>query len=297
MARSNTTLVETAQPVVSPFGILSPAVTVVEDTSEYPEWSSGYTYETPDAQTSVANTTVLGTGNTESSVFDVTNPAAAPFRWYYPFGVRSKTLSSTFGTTPEKIEETAVKALEIVTQKSIEREFWEGAIAKLLTSGNDNRYLAQSGAVDVTPTQGTPVKVHYGLALLEEALGNATLGSAGTIHGPISTTSALKRALHVDTVDGEKVLVTPNGNTMVSGSGYTRVGPSGSAAPAGQAWMFATGPVTVKLSKVFVNPDKVYQSIDTSQNSIAYYGERYAGVTWSTTNLYAVLVDLTADYA
>jgi hypothetical protein len=289
-------LVETTQPVVSPFGILSPAVTVTEDHGQNPEWISGYQYETPDAQTSAANTTVLGTTN-EQSVVDVTNPASAAFRIYYPFGIRTKTLSSTFGTTPDVIRETAKNALDVVTQKSIEREFWEGAIAQLLTSPNDNRYLAQSGAADVTPTPGTAVKPHYGLALLEEALGNATIGSAGTIHGPITTSSALKRALHVDTTDGKKTLVTPNGNTFVSGAGYTRKGPSGANAPANQAWMYATGPVTVYLSDIFIVPEKISQAVDTSQNNIAYYGERYAGVTWSTTNLYAVLVDLTADYA
>lgn len=295
MARSLTTLVETTQPFVSPFGILSPAVTLVEDSSDNPEWISGYMYETPDGQTSAANTTVLGSTQ-EESINDVNDPADPAYRWYYPFGIRTETLSSTFGTTPDKIEQTAKDALDIVTQKSIEREFWEGAIAKLLTD-HDNRYLAQSGAVDVTPTAGSAVKVRYGLALLEEALGNATIGSAGVLHAPISVASALKHGVHVDSVGGEKRLITPNGNTMVSGAGYTRLGPSGVAAPANQAWIFATGPVTVKLSKIFINPEKTFQAIDTAQNSIAYYGERYAGVTWSTTNLYAVLVDLTADYA
>lgn len=295
MARSDTTLVQTTPPLVSPFGILSPAVTLVEDDSDYPSWISGYQYETPDGQTSAANTTVIGT-TVEESITDVNNPKSFAYRWYYPFGIRTATISTTFGTNPDLIKATTMKALALVTQKSIEREFWEGAIAKTLTD-NDNRYLAQSGAVDVTPTSGTAVKPHYGLALLEEALGNATLGSAGTIHGPVSTASALKRVLHVDTADGKKTLVTPNGNTMVSGTGYTRVGPSGVAAPTGQAWMFATGPVTVYLSKGFVNPTQKSQSVDTLQNSIGYYGERFAGVTWSTTNLYAVLVDLTADYA
>jgi hypothetical protein len=296
MARSLTTLVETSQPVVSPFGILSPAVEVVEDHSEYPEWISGYTYETPDGQTSAYLTSVLGTTN-EETVIDINDPLDPVFRFYYPFGIRTKTLSSTFGTTPDKIRETAKNALDVVTQKSIEREFWMGTIAKNLTDTNDNRYLAQSGATDVTPTKGTAVKPHYGLALLEEALGNATIGSAGTIHGPISTASALKRVLHVDTTDGNKTLITPNGNTMVSGTGYTRVGPDGTTAPANQAWMYATGPVTVFLSDIFIVPEKQSQAVDTLQNNIAYYGERYAGVTWSTANLYAVLVDLTADYA
>jgi hypothetical protein len=275
MARSLTTLVETSQPVVSPFGILSPAVEVVEDHSEYPEWISGYTYETPDGQTSAYLTSVLGTTN-EETVIDINDPLDPVFRFYYPFGIRTKTLSSTFGTTPDKIRETAKNALDVVTQKSIEREFWMGTI---------------------TPTKGTAVKPHYGLALLEEALGNATIGSAGTIHGPISTASALKRVLHVDTTDGNKTLITPNGNTMVSGTGYTRVGPDGTTAPANQAWMYATGPVTVFLSDIFIVPEKQSQAVDTLQNNIAYYGERYAGVTWSTANLYAVLVDLTADYA
>lgn len=287
MARSVTTLVETAQPVIAPFGILSSATTVVEGSDD--SWISGLTHEVPDARVSARNVTILGSDN-ENSVTAVSSPVKDNYRFYYPFDVQTSIEVSTMGSDPAHVLKSAKSALDVVAQKTIEFEFWEGGIAKTLTDPSDNRYLANSSAIDMTPTPGTGVKVHYGLALLEEALGTGTIGSTGVIHAPRSVASALR-------VRPEKgTLCTSLGTSVVAGTGYTRRGPSGALAPANQAWMYATGPVTVRLGQVTVIPEKLSQAVDTSINNIKYYVDRPASVTWSTTNLYAVLVDLTLDY-
>lgn len=290
MPRSATTLVETATPSISPFGILSSAVTVIEDNTD--DWIGGITYDTPDAQTAAENESVLGV-STRQTVSTVTNPKATAKKFYYPFAVRSEVFTSTMGSDPEDVKQTALAALDIVTQKSIEIEFWDGGIAKTLTSQNDNRYLAHASAVDMTPVPGTGVKVGYGLALLEAALGNATIGSAGVIHAPRAVASALAPRLCED----EKGLRTSLGNGLVAGTGYTRRGPSGALASGSNYWLYATGPVTVRLGAKKIIPEKLSQAVDISQNNFAYYADRPAAVTWSTTNLYAVLVDLSLDYA
>lgn len=289
MARSNTSLVPTAGLEVAPFGILSPATTTYDHNDSF--WTSGITYEDFDAGLVVANGSILGANPIETVTVIDNSASKEHFKTYYPFDVKASVKVSTMGTNPAEIEASAKKALDVVMQKAIEIEFWNGDIAKLLDSDNDNRYLASAQSVDVTPTAGTGVKVRYGLALLEEALGNASLGSQGVIHAPRVVGSALK----LDK-DGNR-LVSPLGNSVVAGVGYSKKGPTGAIAGAGKAWMYATGPVSVRIGPTIVTPEKLNQAVNTQINEIQYFVDGSAAVTWSTTDSYAVLVDLTLDYA
>lgn len=286
MVRSNTTLVETTGPQLSPYGILSPAVTVKDLSNSS---LAGFTYAIGDAGLVVENSVIAG-GTSGSQIVVDNSTNRQNFGFYYPFDIQASIEASTFGTTPEALYESARNALELVAQKAIEAEFWHGHIAKALTAENDNRYLSNAAAFDVTPTAGTAIKVRYGQALLEEALGESTLGSKGVIHAPRLIASVLQ------TSDDNGALKTNLGTPVVAGAGYSNIGPSGTLAPSGQSWMYATGPVTVHVGDLVVTPDKVNQAVDTSNNTTKYYVDRPAAVTWSTTNLYAVLVDLTLDY-
>jgi len=289
MARSNTTLVPTAGLEVASYGILSPATTVYDHNDDF--WTSGITYENQDAGLVVTNGSIFGAAPVETVTVIDNSASKEHFKTYYPFDVKASVKVSTMGTNPAEIEASAKNALDIVMQKSIEIEFWNGDVAKLLDSDNDNRYLASAQSVDVTPTPGTAVKIRYGLGLLEEALGNASLGSKGVIHVPRVVGSALR----LDK-DGNK-LVTHLGNSVVSGVGYSKKGPTGAVAGAGKAWLYATGPVSVRIGPTVVTPGKLNQAINTLINDIEYFVDGSAAVTWSTTDSYAVLVDLTLDYA
>jgi len=290
MARSNTTLVPTAGLEVAPYGILSPATTTYHEKDSF--WTSGLTYEAMDAGIVVTNGSIFGLSPSQTvSVVDNSDTTPERFKTYYPFDITATVKVSTMGTNPDEIEASAKRALDIVTQKAIEAEFWSGDVAKLLTSDNDNRYLASAQTVDVTPTSGTAVKVWYGLALLEQAISDSPVGAHGVIHTPrdVATTLRLEN-------DGS-VLKTVLGTPVVAGVGYSKKGPNGAVAPSGKAWMYATGPVSVRLGPLTVTPDKLNQAINTRINEIQYYVDRPAAVTWSTTDSYAVLVDLTLDYA
>lgn len=289
MARSNTTLVPTAGLEVASYGILSPATTVYDHNDDF--WTSGITYENQDAGLVVTNGSIFGANPVETVTVVDNSASKEHFKTYYPFDVTASVKVSTMGTNPAEIEASAKTALGIVMQKAIEIEFWNGDVAKLLDSDNDNRYLASAQSVDVTPTAGTAVKIRYGLGLLEEALGNASLGSKGVIHVPRVVGSTLR----LDK-DGDK-LVSPLGNSVVSGVGYSKKGPTGAVAGAGKAWMYATGPVSVRIGPTVVIPGKLNQAINTQINEIQYFVDGAAAVTWSTTDSYAVLVDLTLDYA
>lgn len=289
MARSNTTLVPTAGLEVASYGILSPATTTYNHNDDF--WTSGITYENQDAGLVVANGSIFGANPVETVTVIDNSASKEHFKTYYPFDVKASVKVSTMGTNPAEIEASAKTALDIVMQKAIEIEFWNGDIAKLLDSNNDNRYLASAQSVDVTPTAGTAVKIRYGLGLLEEALGNSSVGSKGVIHVP----RVVGSTLNLDN-DGKK-LVSPLGNSVVSGVGYSKKGPTGAVAGAGKAWMYATGPVSVRIGPTVVTPGKLNQAINTQINEIQYFVDGTAAVTWSTTDSYAVLVDLTLDYA
>jgi hypothetical protein len=289
MARSNTTLVPTAGLEVAPFGILSPATTTYNESDSF--WTSGITYEAHDAGLVVINSTIMGASAAGSVTVADNTDAKEHFKTYYPFDVKASIKVSTMGTNPDEIEASAKRALDIVTQKAVETELWNGDVAKLLTADNDNRYLASAQSVDVTPTPGTAVKVRYGLALLEQAIAESPLGAQGLIHATRDVASALR-------LDSDSTtLRTDLGTPVVAGVGYSKKGPNGSVAPAGKAWMYATGPVSVRLGAPIVTPAKLNQAVDIRINTIEYFVDRSAAVTWSTTDSYAVLVDLTLDYA
>ena len=290
MARSNTTLVPTAGLEVAPFGILSPATTTYDHSDSF--WTSGLTYEAMDAGVVVVNGTIMGTNPSADAVIVDNTDSTEHFKTYYPFDVKASIKVSTMGTDPAHIEASAKRALDVVTQKAVEAEFWNGDVAKLLTSDNDNRYLASAQSVDVTPTPGTAVKVRYGLALLEQAIAESPIGAKGVIHA----TRDVATALRLD-ADDSNTLKTELGTPLVAGVGYSKKGPTGAVAPAGKAWMYATGPVSVRLGPTIITPNKLNQAVDTRINNIEYFVDRPAAVTWSTTDSYAVLVDLTLDYA
>lgn len=289
MARSTTSIVPTAGLEVAPFGILSPATTLYDENDSF--WTSGMTYEVEDAGVVVKNGIIFGANQTAPSTVIDNSDSKERFKTYYPFDIQASVKVSTFGTNPADIEASAKRALDVVTQKAVEIEFWNGDVAKLLTSDNDNRYLASTQTVDVTPVPGTGVKVRYGLALLEQAIADSPVGAQGVIH----TTRDVATALRLKE-DGD-VLRTNLETPVIAGVGYSKKGPTGATASAGKAWMYATGPVSVRLGPTIIVPNKLNQAINTSINEIEYFADRPAAITWATSDSYAVLIDLTLDYA
>lgn len=280
----------------APYGILSPATTVVEDSN--PHWVDEFDYETLDC---LADVTLSSICNTSTTVSAIKPSGSSPFLTYVPFEILTKFSCSTMSRRPEEIEEIALNAAEGCTQKAIEYELWTGALAQEMAADGSwdagtrgafpNRYLASSSARDVTPTPGTGVKAKYGLALLERALADCGCGIQGTIHATRDVASALG-------IKGkDDKLVTNLGNLLVAGTGYTGTGPDGSTPPNGKAWMYATGPITVRLGDRMVVPDKVSQSVDTRTNTTTYSVSQPAAVTWNSCCHVAVLVDLDLDYS
>lgn len=180
-------------------------------------------------------------------------------------------------------------------------------IARNLLTGEANGFsphLADANANCVFPNGDTATNPMNALALLEEEIG--LTGQLGLIHCSPGFASAWRERFQVDDRGG--VIRTINGNVVIPDPGYSRTptnagfgSPHGRAVSAGtQEWVYATGPIDIRLSEVFVLPEDVSQAVDRGtpdsattgrSNSITYRVERYALTTWDTELQVAVLAD------
>lgn len=290
MAFPRSTVVDVTKASPSSFGILSPAATVVEDSSTH--WTSGFEYETLDCGTSAQISTICtGTTPVESIAPD---PDAEPWESYLPFAVEVDFSCTTLGMNGSDYERRALDRLQACQQKVIEREFWTGELARkeqLSDENFPNRFLASTGATDLTPSAGVAIKPKFGLALLEDALGSCGCGVTGTVHMTRGTASSLGIAA------SDAVLKTPLGNSVIAGAGYDGSGPDNVLPSGTTRWMYATGPLTVRLSAPEVRATESRQFVDSSVNKATLHADRVAAVTWDTCCHYGVLVDLSLDYS
>lgn len=297
MATDNGLVTDVTVSEPADFGVLSPASTVEYDTDG--DWGRGIDFETINCRASVRLNAICSTATGVQVVSPVSG--AKTYQRYFPFDIEATFACSTFGFNAIDYEDTAKLFLSLAEQKAIEHELWTGELSKQELAVWDpsahngeaftNRWLASPDAIDVTPTPGTAVKLKYGLALLEGALGACGVGIKGTIHVPRTIASALQ----LKGVDG--VLRTNLNDTVIAGVGYTGSGPDGTMPSGTQTWMYATGPVSVRVGPVVAVPDTRSQSTNIAINEIQVYASESAAVTWDSCCHYAVLVDLALDYA
>lgn len=141
--------------------------------------------------------------------------------------------------------------------------------------------------VDVTVlAEGSAVPLSRGVGLLEDAIAEQ-YGGVGTLHAarelaaPLTMRTLVRR-------DGAR-LRSPLDNLWAFGSGYSTDSPAGAAAPAGQAWLYATGPVVVRRSAV-----QTREAFDQRRNARIALAERSYSVTADCLRA-AVLVQLPED--
>lgn len=156
-------------------------------------------------------------------------------------------------------------------------------------AGSSNPWFGDSN-LDVL---ATGVSAQVGLRYLENAIG--ATGRQGMIHASPATIAALG-AGHIfeEDVPGEVEgpLTTVNDTTVISGGGYIGVAPTGqTAAGAHTDWMFATGPVQVRVGPVVMTD--VRESLDRSDNTLTFRAERYVLAVWDGALQAGVLVDWT----
>jgi hypothetical protein len=217
---------------------------------------------------------------------------------YVPFNIEVEDLSSTFGLLGVDRIDAVTKALNAVTQKALEREFWEGKAALAETSANGNMYLSKASAATI-PVSGAK-KPENALMILEQAISNSPTGQNGVIHMTRDVASILGSRLVYKKGETENSgrAMTRLGTDVIIGSGYTGNGPIGdtnAAASATNKWMYATGPVEVHLGKIEVVNENLAQGADVTINNMRIKAFRPAAVYADPSMLYTMRVTLPSD--
>lgn len=131
--------------------------------------------------------------------------------------------------------------------------------------------LATASTTDVTPVGG-PVSVAQSIGVLEGEL-SQVYGGIGVLHVPTGLSSMLAQAGQYD-FNAERRR-TWLGNVFALGAGYqANLGPDGTEAPAGQAWLYATGPVVIRRGAVEDVPPSEPGSLDLTDNNRYVLTER-----------------------
>lgn len=133
------------------------------------------------------------------------------------------------------------------------------------------------------PVGNTAKSPIVALSYLENEIGKT--GRTGMLHAA----PAIISQLNTDTFLDPDNLITTNGNPVVSGGGYIDAYADGEQGGAGQDWMFASGPVEVRVSDMVITNLK--ESLDRSDNVITFRAERWVLATFDTALQAAVLVD------
>jgi hypothetical protein len=227
------------------------------------------------------------TDGTKSFGEDMTNPQFAAITVYV-----SETCKSYRVWDQARFKARAVAALTAVESSLLGRHFMTGEGSPL------SPHLADDAPTCQYPNGDTVTNALNGLALLEQTI--AETGRLGLVHGSPQFATAIRERFAVDNRTG--VIRTVNGIPVIPDFGYARGStPHGHAAATGtQEWIYATGPIDIRRSEIFVLPDDLDQALDRGatggattgrSNTITYRAERYYLVVWDTALQAAVLVD------
>lgn len=257
-------------PVAPPYSLLN-TPGVVKPPGD-PHWLSGAAvYPYPSDLPGEWDPCSTGTFRTKDEGSGVESPHFASFVSYLPITCSAMSIGD-----PEEFANRAEIALNAVQSYSVEKQLSQG------TGVATNPFFADA-AHTLSAAGATAKSPEVALAYLEEEIGET--GKQGMIH---ATPPVVSRWFDQDRLDSP--LVTVNGTRVVSGGGYQGATPTGrAAAAAGESWVYATGPVEVRLAPIAVLDIK--DVLDRSNNDVTFRAERYVLVTWDTQLQAAVLVD------
>lgn len=166
---------------------------------------------------------------------------------------------STIGLSYEEAVEHVRAMLELGEQRGLEEWFQRNVLAYQ--------------AIDLTPTEG-PVSIAQGVAALEGCLAES-YGGQGVLHVPAGA-AALLGCCNLAHRDDDGRLRTLAGNCVTIGAGYSaaNVGPGGSPAEPGTAWLYISGPVVVRRGPIDIIPNRAGASVDIRYNDRRVLAER-----------------------
>lgn len=184
------------------------------------------------------------------------------------------------GRSSEEAFSIAKRRLAMREERAVEYTFWTGTtdggttVNPSLAFGNDT---CGSAPIDLTPLTG-PVGVTASIAVLESALGDCAPGT-GVIHANFGLASFLAASYLI--YQSGDAWYTVTGQRLAIGAGYPGTGPGNIPASPGATWVFATGPVVVFRSEVFLTPERYQDAVNLTLNNVTVYAEKVYAVGWS----------------
>jgi hypothetical protein len=221
MAFPKNGVVEASQIMPSAFGLL--AVVKPENSADEDMWVRGFSHES-------TVDTLTNWDDTDTTSYVLVNNATVN---YYdeikPFFIEIDEVRSTLGFLGIDRIERLKRQLEGVSQKSIERELWNGDIR--IAQGHDNKALVSSS---VSVLDGTGLSSKRALAVLENGIAQVSHGGEqGVIHSTRDVVALLSSNSNMLFHEkGKDHLQTMGGTPVVVGSGYSGDGPRIAAATA-----------------------------------------------------------------
>lgn len=210
--------------------------------------------------------------------------------YYRPLVARVEDQCYARGSNPDEDLARVRRQLEGATSWLVARELWTGEASDAnaySVPGEAGTFTNArlAGGTAVRELTGTHEPLHA-LGALEQAARGA-LGSLGMevwLHMPITL---------LPYVDGGIVregsgLFTKAGSRVIADAGYTGSDPN-NAMQAGALWMYATGPVQVRLTAV-----QALQDVEQRTNLVTSRAERVYAATFDPCNLHGVAVAVPA---
>jgi hypothetical protein len=198
----------------------------------------------------------------------------------YRVGFECTTLSGRFD------DERARRQAERVASYVAARELWTGDLSKqdpydLPNGGLADQVNPHLEQVEVANRLAAAPDAMAGIAELEAAVGDATLGGPVFIHGNPALISPI--ADRLERVGNE--LRTKTGAIVIPDAGYPGTGPDGT----GSGWLYATGPVAVRLGEI-TSELAPATTTDRRTNRRRVIAERMFAVAFDPCALFAVQV-------
>jgi hypothetical protein len=154
------------------------------------------------------------------------DPNAPRYLEVKPWFIEVEDYATTLGLLGLDRFERVLRQLEAVTQRTVEREFYEGHITR--GEGNANPYLCDKDTVTVL-NSGVAIPPHHAIAYLERGISNySASGEQGVLHMTRDVATLLGSQymlMRVEDDPGHIHIETNGGTTVVLGSGYSGNGP------------------------------------------------------------------------
>jgi hypothetical protein len=198
----------------------------------------------------------------------------------YRTGTECTTLSGTLD------QERARRQAERIASFVAARELWTGDLSKqdpydLPNGGGTDQVNPHLEQVDLANQLDSNADIMAALAELEAAAGEAVAGGPVLIHA--STRLIGQVGQNLERVGNE--LRTKTGAVVVPDAGYPGTGPDGT----GDGWMYATGPVLVRLGPI-ISDISPATTTDRATNRRRVIAERMFAVTFAPCSLFAIQV-------